>query len=443
MSDKFVDFAEKLISRCKSYGATDAEVMIGQSADISVTCRNGKLEEIQRAESSGYGLRVFVGARSAIISSSKFDGADALAETAVSMAKIAPADEFTTLAPEKLLYKGNLELELYDDKEPEETTLIELAHKVEDTALAVKGVTNSEGGDASFASYTNTLVTSHGFAKSHNSSRCGISVRVLAGSGTEMQRDYDYSSARFMADLEAPEKIGKEAARRVLEKLNPRKVASGRFPVIFDPRVSRNLLSDLATGINGAAIGRGTSFLKNKLDEQLFPKAINIIDNPHIKRGLASKPFDGEGVKNEKLTIIENGVLKTWLLDVRSANQLKLVSNGRASRGSAGPSSPSSTNLYMENGQISVNELIKDIKSGFYVNETFGMGINYTNGDYSQGAGGFWIENGEITYAVSEVTLASNLLDMFKNIIPANDLEMKYAINSPTLLIDGMTLAGK
>ena len=351
MTNNHIDFAEKLIAKAKSYGATDAEVLIGESADISVTIRNGKLEDIIRAESAGFGLRVFVGARSGTISSSKFADADALAETAVSMAKIAPVDEFTTLAPEKLLYKGKLELDVYDANEPPENKLVELAKQVEAAALDNKGISNSEGSDASFVSYENTLVTSANFAKSHKSSRCGLSVSVLAGSSTDMQRDYDYSSARYFADLESPEKIGKEAARRVLGKLHPKKVTSGKYPIIFDPRISRNLVSDLASGISGASVARGTSYLKNKLDEKLFPENINIIDDPHIRRGMASKPFDGEGVANKKLRIIENGVLKTWLLDVRSANQLKLTTNGRASRGSAGPSSPSNTNLYMENGK--------------------------------------------------------------------------------------------
>lgn len=438
-----LSFADKLITRCKSYGATDAEVMTGTSADISVTVRNGKLEEVIRAESAGFSLRVFVNGRSSTISSSKFADADKLAETAVDMAKVAPVDEFSSLASTKLLYKGDLDLDVYDPKEPTEKQLIDLAMTVEDAAIKVPGITNSEGGDASFASYDNALITSSGFAKSHKSSRTGLSVRVLAGAGTEMQRDYEYSSKRFFSDLESPEWIGKEAARRVLEKLNPRKVSSGRYPVIYDPRISRNLVSDLATGISGASVARGTSYLKNKMEEKLFSDSINIIDDPHIKRGMASKPFDGEGVANKKLKIIENGVLKTWLLDTRSANQLKLISNGRAARASGGPSTPSSTNLYMEKGQTSPEQMIKEIKNGFYVTETFGMGINYTNGDYSQGAAGFWIENGEIAYPVSEVTLAGNLLDMFLNLTPANDLEMKYAINAPTIRIEGMTLAGK
>lgn len=437
-----ITFAEKLIAKCKTFGATDAEVMTGAGADISVTIRNGKLEDLIRAESSGFSLRVFVDNRSGTISSSKFADADKLAETAVNMAKAAPVDEFSQLAPKKLLYKASLDLDIYDPQEPPENKLIDLAMSVEATALAVKGITNSEGGDASFASYENTLVTSHGFAKSHKSSRTGLSVRVLAGSGTGMQRDYDYSAARYFSDLESPEKIGLEAARRVLEKLNPRKVPSGRYPVIFDPRISRNLVSDFATGVSGSSVARGTSYLKSKMEEKLFPININIIDDPHIKRGQASKPFDGEGVANAKLKLVENGVLKSWLLDTRSANQLKLITNGRASRGGGGPSSPSNTNLYLENGTLPVEKMLAEIKSGFYVTEVFGMGINYTNGDYSQGAAGFWIENGELAYPVSEVTLAGNLLEMFQNLTPANDLKMKYSTNAPTLRIDGMTLAG-
>ena len=437
------DFAPKLIEKAKSYGATAAEVVIGDSAELSVTSRNGKLEEIERAESSGFGLRVFVDHRSAVISSSNFNEVESLAERALAMARIAPSDEFSGLAPAKLLYKGDLDLEVFDTSEPSEQTLIELALEVESQALAVKGITNSEGGNANFVTYNTRLVTSEGFDHMYKSSRASISVSVIAGNGTGMQRDYDYSTARFLSDLETPEKIGKSAAKRVLAKLNPRKVPSSKFPVVYDKRIARNLLADLANGINGGAIARGTSFLKNKLGEQVFPATVNIIDDPHIKRGQASKPFDGEGVVTKELKLIENGILKNWLLDLRSATQLKRVTNGHASRSSANPPSPAPTNLYMENGSVSFKDLLANIKTGFYVTETFGMGINYTNGDYSQGASGIWIENGELTYPVSEITLAGNLLEMFRNLTAADDLEMKYNINAPTLCLETMTIAGK
>jgi PmbA protein len=437
-----IDFAEQLITEAKKLGATAAEVMMGESAEIMVSCRNGELEDIERSENSGLGLRVFVGKKTANISSSKFDDAKTLAERAVFMAQKAPADEHSELADTGMFPKEILDLDLYDPKEPSAESLIELAKKAEATALENGKISNSEGGDANYSDYISTLITSEGFKQTARASRCGLSVRVLAGDGVDMQRDYDYSSARYMADLTAPEIIGKNAAEKTVAKLHSRKIPTGKYTVFFDPRVSKNFVSDLANGVNGAAITRGTSYLKNMMDEKIFAENISIIDDPHIKRGIGSRPYDAEGVKNAKLKIIENGVLKTWLLDIRSANQLKLKTNGRAARGMGSPSSPSSTNLYMENGKISPQDLLKSVPNGLYITDTFGMGINYVTGDYSQGASGFWVENGEKIYPVNEITLAGNLLEIFKNIVPANDLEFKYSTNAPTLMVPAMTIAG-
>ncbi len=437
------DFAEKLLAKCKSFGATAAEIVIGETADISVNCRNGKLENIERSENRALGLRVFVGEKTASISSAKFDQPEVLAERVVNMAKETPEDEFTTLAPQELLADKIPELDLYDEKEPSPEQLIGFAKEAEEIALAQPGITNSEGGDASFSRFSGLLMTSHGFAKTTRSTYSGISACVLAGSGTEMQHDYDYTSARHIGDLDTPEKIGRSAAERALAKMHPKKADSGKYPVVFDPRVSKSFLSDLTAGINGASIARGTSFLKNKLGEKIFADNITIEDDPHIKRGQGSRPFDGEGVRNEKLVIVENGILKTWLLDTRSANKLKLVTNGRAYRGVGSSPSPSSTNLYMKNGVLAPDEIISGIMHGIYITETFGMGINYITGDYSQGASGFMIEKGKITYPVNEITLAGNLLDIFLNITPANDLEFKYSTNAPTILVKEMTVAGK
>lgn len=437
-----IDFAEKLIAEAKKLGASAAEVMVGESAEISVACRNGELEDIERSENSGLGLRVFVGKKAASISSSKFDDAKTLAERAVSMAQKAPDDEYSELASADMFPKEILDLDLFDENEPQAEELIILAQAAEAAALENKKISNSEGGDANYSDYTSTLITSEGFKQTTRATRCGLSVRVLAGDGVDMQRDYDYCSARFMVDLTAPEIIGKSAAEKTVAKLNSRKIPTGKYTVFFDPRVSKNFVSDLANGINGAAITRGTSFLKSMLNEKIFADGINIIDNPHIKRGVGSRPFDAEGVRNGQLKIIENGVLKTWLLDIRSANQLKLKTNGRASRGMGSPSSPSSTNLYMEKGKIAPQDLLKSVPNGLYITDTFGMGINYTTGDYSQGASGFWIENGEKIYPVNEITLAGNLLEIFKNIVPANDLEFKYSTNAPTIMVPEMTIAG-
>lgn len=435
-------FSAQLIETAKSFGATDAEVLVGVSDDLSVSVRKGALEEIERAENAGFGLRVFVGQKSAIISSSKFDNVRELAERAVKMAEQAPADEFASLAPQELLAQKIIDLDLLDKSEPSTEKLQEYALETENAALENSGVTNSEGANASYSHSRFILACSNGFSQGYATSSYGISTSVIAGSGQDMQTDYEYSAARHLADLQDAKWIGTEAARRAVERLNPRKVKSGSFPVVYDRRVSKRLVSDLASGINGASIARGTSYLKNKMGEQLFGEKINIIDNPHIVRGLASKPFDAEGVANEQRDIIKDGVLQTWLLDMRSANQLGLQTTGHATRGAGSPPSPSSSNLYMENGDVPAAELIAGIKQGLYVNETFGMGVNYTNGDYSMGAGGFWIENGEITYPVAEITLAGNLLEMFQQITPANDLEFKYGTNAPTLLIEKMTLAG-
>ncbi|PIR32415.1 MAG: modulator protein [Alphaproteobacteria bacterium CG11_big_fil_rev_8_21_14_0_20_44_7] len=436
------NFAAELLEKSKKKGADAADILIGNSDDISVSIRNGKLEEIERSENSGFGLRIFIGNQSAIISSSKFEDVEELTERAISMAKETPADEFSALAPNEFLATKFADLDLLDENEPSAEILIDTAKTAESIAAAHKGITNSEGASASFATYSTLLATSNGFLRTNRSSYCGSSVSVIAGKDQEMQTDYGYSAARHFADLISPEKIGNEAATRALQKMNPRKANTGKYPIIFEPRIAKGLIGDLAAGINGASIARGTSFLKNKMDEQIFPAGVNIIDNPHMPRGLASKPYDGEGVANQQRLIIENGVLKTWLLDMRSANKLGLKTTGHASRSAGAPPSPSGTNMYMEAGNISPQELIRNIKSGFFVTDTFGMGINYTTGDYSQGASGLWIENGEIAYPVSEVTLAGNLLDIFANITPANDLEFKYSTNSPTLLIEGITLAG-
>ena len=436
------DFVESLIEKAKKQGATAADVVIAEGREISATMHGGKLETIEQSENSGFGLRVFIGKQSAIISSSKFGDADELATRAVNMAKQAPADEFAGLADKKLLATKFAALDVYDDKEPEPAKLVELATAAETIALSQPGITNSDGADSGYGHYVTTLATSDGFYYTHKSTRFSVSVSVLAGSGTEMERDYDFSSTRHFSDLKTPDEIAKNAAIRAVKRLSPRKVKSGQYPIVLEPRISNDIVSDLATGINGASVARGTSFLKSKMGEQIFASNINIYDDPHIVRGLASKPFDAEGVRNEKLHLIKDGVLQSWFLDVRSANQLKLVTNGRAARGAGSPPSPGCSNMYMEAGRLSPKELIADIKQGFYVTETSGMGVNYTNGDYSVGASGFWIENGEITYPVNEVTLAGNLLDMFKGAIPANDLEFTYSINCPTLRLEAMTVAG-
>ncbi len=433
-----------LLDAAKKAGADAADALHVEGVSSSVSYRLGKLEDVERAESYDLGLRVFVGQKVAFVSSTDFS-ADALAALpgrAVAMARLAPEDKFAGLAPKDRLAKTIPQLDLEDSVEPSAELLIARARGAEAAALAVKGVTNSEGGGASFSRNAVTLATSTGFFGRYAGTSHGIGVAVLAGEGTGMERDYDHASARHAGDLRGAEEIGRSAGEKAVKRLNPRSMKSQSVPVIFHSDEAAGLVGHFAGAISGAAIARGVSFLKDRMGQKVFADAIQIIDDPHRVRGLRSKPFDGEGVANQRRALIENGVLTTWLLDCASARQLGLQTTGHAARGTGGPPSPSSTNLYLEAGKLSVKELIADIKQGFYVTELMGMGVNGVTGDYSRGAAGFWIENGEIAFPVSEVTIAGNLKDMFARLVPASDLEFRHGTNAPTVRIEGMTLAG-
>lgn len=435
---------EGLIAAARAAGADAADALIVESTSAGVSYRLGNLEDVERAESRDLGLRVFVGRQVAFVSSTDLspDGVAALPERAVAMARLAPEDQFAGLAPAELLARDYPALDLEDANEPSTDTLIEWARAIEAAAMAVKGVTNSEGGGASYDRHAIALATSEGFFGQYGTTTRSIGVSVLAGQGTGMERDYDGVSARHGADLEAPEAVGRRAGERAVARLNPRKAESASVPVVFDPRVSNGLAGHFAGAISGSAIARGVSFLKDKLGETIFAPGITIVDDPHRIRGLRSKPFDGEGVRNRRQNLIDKGVLTTWLLDCASARQLGLTSTGHAARGTGGPPAPSTTNLYMEPGPLSRAELMADIRSGFYVTELMGMGVNPVTGDYSRGASGFWIENGAIAYPVAGVTIAGNLKDMFLHMTPANDLVFRYGTNAPTLRVEGLTLAG-
>jgi PmbA protein len=433
-----------LIDAARKAGADAADALFVESVSASVSYRLGKLEDVERAESADLGLRVFVGQRVAFISSTDFS-AEALAALpgrAVAMARLAPEDTFAGLAPKDRLATAIPNLDLADAAEPSAERLVELARDVEGAALAVPGVTNSEGGGASFSSSAIALATSEGFFGRYAGTSHSIGVAVLAGSDTDMERDYDHASARHAADLERAEAVGRRAGTRTVRRLKPRKVKSQSVPVVFDPRESAGLLGHLSGAISGASIARGVSFLKDRMGQRVFAPGVTVIDDPHRPRGLRSKPFDGEGVANRRRAIIEDGALTTWLLDCASARQLGLETTGHAARGTGGPPSPSATNLYMQAGKHTVEELIGDIVQGFYVTELMGMGVNGVTGDYSRGAAGFWIENGKIAFPVSEITIAGNLKDMFLNLTPASDLEFRQSFNAPTVRIEGMTLAG-
>jgi PmbA protein len=435
---------EDLLKRAKAKGAQAADCLLVRDTSLNVAQRLGKREKLERSEAQDLGLRVFVGKRQAIVSTSDLEPKtlDELAERAVAMARVVPEDEFCGLADPELLVKTAVALDLEDKREPSEAELTDMIARAEDAARAVPGVTNSEGAEAGWGRVEVALAASNGFRGSYAGTRWGVSVSVLAGEGTAMERDYDYASVVFGENLPAPEALGRSAGERAVRRLNPRKPATAKVPIVYDPRVANGLIGHFVGAINGASIARGTSFLKDKMGQQIFARGIRIVDDPHRPRGLRSKPFDGEGVANKKRALIEDGVLTTWLLDLRSARQLGLTTTGHAARGTSSPPSPSATNLYLEPGKMTPEDLMADIRQGFYVTELIGMGVNGVTGDYSRGAAGYWIENGKLTYPVSEVTVAGNLKDMFQNLTPANDLLFRYGTDSPTVRIEGMTLAG-
>jgi PmbA protein len=436
--------AQRLVKAAKAAGADAADAVAVRNLSLSVEVREGAVEESESAEGDDLGLRVLVGKRQAMVSSNDLGGdVSELAQRAVAMARVAPDDKFAGLAAENELAREFPDLDLIDRALPSVGDLEKLARAAEEAALSVSGVSKSGGASASAGIGGMVLVTSHGFRGAYLGSSHGLSVTAIAGEGTGMERDYDYSYVRHAADLDSPQAIGRTAGERAVERLKPRKVSTRKVPVVFDPRVASSLVSHLAGAVNGASIARNVSFLKDKMGKRIFADGIRIVDDPLRKRGLRSHPFDGEGVSGKPLTLIEDGVLQTWILDCATARELGLQTNGRASRGVSSAPSPSTSNLHMEAGRVGPSDLIADIKDGFYVTDLIGSGANLVTGDYSRGASGFWIENGERTYAVSEVTIAGSLVDMFRNLTPADDLEFRYSTNAPTLRVEGITVAGQ
>jgi PmbA protein len=390
------------------------------------------------------GLRVFVGRRQAVVSSNDVKAdVDGLAGRAIAMARAAPEDPFAGLADPAQLARDIPDLDLLDPDLPSVTLLEERAKRAESAALAVKGVTKSGGASASAGIAGMVLVTSQGFRGAYLNSGQSVSMTAIAGEGTAMERDYDYSSALHGADLEPPEKVGRTAAERTVERLNPRKVETKRVPVVFDRRVAGSLVGHLAGAINGSAVARKTSFLKDRLGEQLFRSGIHVIDDPRRKRGLRSRPFDAEGVATRRLAVVEDGMLTSWFLDSATARELGFVTTGHAQRGVSSTPAPGPSNLHLSAGADTPEALMADIAEGFYVTDLTGMGVNQVTGDYSRGASGFWIENGRRSYPVSEVTIAGNLIEMFRALSPANDLEFRFGTNAPTLRVEGLTVAGR
>jgi PmbA protein len=438
------ELADRLVAAARRAGADAADAVAVRSMSLSVEVREGAVEESQRSEGDDVGLRVFVGKRQAVVSTNDIAGNVAeLAERAVAMAKVAPEDAYSGLAEADELARNFPDLDLVDPQLPTVALLEARAKSAEAAGLAVKGVTKSEGASASAGIGGMVLATSQGFRGAYLSSRHSTSMSAIAGEGTAMERDYDFSSVLHAADLATPETIGRSAGERAVKRLNPRKVPTSKVPVVFDKRIAGGLIGHLAGAINGSAVARKTSFLRDKLGQRLFKPGIRIVDDPLRKRGLRSRPFDGEGVAPRPLAIVEDGVLKTWLLDCATARELSMHTTGHAQRGVSSPPSPGASNLHLEPGQQTPEELIADIADGFYITELIGMGINPTTGDYSRGATGFWIEQGKLEYPVSEVTIAGNLIAMFAELTPANDLEFRYGTNAPTIRVEGLTVAGR
>jgi PmbA protein len=438
------DLAERLVTAARRAGADAADAVAVRAMSLSVDVRQGAVEASERSEADDVGLRVLVGRRQAVVSTNdiKSDAA-ALAERAVAMARVAPEDRYVGLADQSLLARELPDLDLLDPQVPAVAELEARARRAEAAGLAIKGVTKSEGASASAGIHGMVLATSHGFRGAYLSSSQSVSMSAIAGDGTGMERDYDFTAAIHGVDLDSAEHVGRSAGERAVGRVNPRKVATKKVPVVFDRRVAGGLVGHLAGAVNGSAIARKTSFLREKLGERLFETGIRIVDDPLRRRGLRSRPFDGEGVAVHRLAIVEDGVLKTWLLDCATGRELNLATTGHAQRGVSSSPAPGASNLYLEAGAQTPAELIDDISDGFYVTELIGMGVNHVTGDYSRGASGFWIENGERTYPVSEVTIAGNLTEMFRSLTPANDLEFRFGTNAPTLRIEGLTVAGQ
>lgn len=435
--------AGDLIELAKKAGADQADAVVVRSRSRSVSVRLGKVENTQSSESDDFSLRVFVGKKVASVSANPGFDLKLLAERAVAMAKVSPEDPFACQADEKDLVHDLPDLDLFDPTEMSAEELTEAALACEAAALKVPGVTNSSGAGASAGAGGLVLVTSHGFSGSYMASRFGRSVSVIAGEGTKMERDYDFDSRLYAADLDSAAEIGRRAGERVVKRINPRQVpTASNVTVVFDPRLARGFVGHIAGAINGASVARKTSFLRDKMGQQVLKSGLHITDDPLIVRGSSSRPFDGEGVKGERLVMIEDGVLKHWFLSTSTGRELGLSTNGRGVRG-GNSVTPASTNLALEPGDVSPEDLIRGIGNGFYVTELIGHGVNMITGEYSRGATGFWIENGEIAYPVSEVTIASNLKDMFMRLTPASDIDRKYGVAAPTIAIEGMTLAGR
>lgn len=439
------DRAAALIDFARAAGADAADAVYSGSSSESVSVRLGNLEDVERSEAEHLDLRVFVGRRSASIGSSDLSDAalKELAARAVDMARAAPEDQYAGLADQELLHRGPFaDLDVVDQVELSPAQLRERALAVEDAARAVPGVTNSEGGHASLGHRNFALVTSHGFAGSFGGTMHGISATAIAGEGGNMQRDYAWRMAHHLEDMIPAEEIGRLAGQRAVHRLDPGRLSSGPMTVVFDPRVGGSLIGHLLGAMSGNSIARRSSFLLGREDEQILDASISIHDDPLLQRGLSSRPFDGEGLPTAPRALVEGGRPTGWLMDSATARQLGGVPTGHAVRGAGGSPGVGTSNVHLSAGKVSVAELIADIVDGVFVTELIGMGVNGVTGDYSRGASGYRIIKGEIAGPVAEFTVAGNLIDMYRQLSVANDLEWYRSLNVPTIRVDGMMVAG-
>jgi len=435
---------DALLLKARKAGAEDADGIVTYGRSLSVSVRGGELEEIDNSEGRDVGLRVMIGGRQACVSSSDVSerSLDQLAERAVAMAKLAPVDPYCGLPDHVVEDVDAAAYDLYDKHILAPDDLKSRALNVEAAALGVEGVAQAMGSSASFSQSDFTFGNSRGFRAGWASSRHGISTAAIAERDGAMERDYDYAAFRHFADLPDPRKIGQTAGERAVARLGAEKIASGAMTVFYDQRKASSLLSALLGAINGNAITRGVSYLKDKMGAPVFNDSINIIDDPLMRRGLATRPCDGEGVMVQKSHLIKNGILQQWLLNTSAAQQLDLVSTGHASRSVSNPPGIGPSNTYIEAGNASPTALFAEAGSGLLVTDMFGPNVNANTGDYSVGVSGFLIEGGQVTRPVSEITIAGNLLEMFAALTPANDLKFDSSVNAPTLRVEGMMVAG-
>ncbi len=433
------NYLENKASYCldlaKKLGATDISVFVGNSISETVNFRNKKLDESNRSDNLGIDITTYIGKKKSSISSSNLlnDNLNILIEKCIETTKNTPEDEFNSLPDKDLLAKEVKDLNLYDDNHIENDDKIKYLSRLEIAASNDKRIVNTE---SSFVEDKSNfiLANSDGFCKGFKTSSFIASSVVVAKDDKSMERDYEYNQKCHLKDIKNAEELGKKAAEQTIKKLSPKKIGSEKIAIIFDKRIAKGILSTFASAISSSAISRGTSFLKDKINQKIFSDTINVLDKPDILKGLGSKSFDSEGVKIDTLKLVEQGILNHYLIDTYNGKKLNLKSNGRCG---------GTSNLYFENGKISFKDLINSNSKSLYITETIGHGSNIVTGDYSVGATGFLIENGEFKYPINEITIAGNFKDMFQNITLANDLEFEYSVNSPTMMVEGMVVAGK